>query len=86
MVTLRNGNDADMKPSYYVAALWDQDASVWYSESNIPGLVIEADTVGDFERLMNELAPEMLAENEHIHNARVTIEFRVTGAREFAVA
>jgi hypothetical protein len=35
---------------------------------------------------MNELAPEMLAENEHIHNARVSVEFRVTGVREFAVA
>ncbi len=75
-----------MKPSYFVAAHWDGEASVWYSESNIPGLVIEADTVAEFERLMNELAPEMLAENEHIHNARVSVEFRVTGVREFAVA
>jgi hypothetical protein len=77
---------ADMQPSYFVAALWDPEAAVWYSDSNIPGLVIEADTVTEFERLMNELAPEMLAENENIHNTRVAVEFRVTGVREFAVA
>ena len=75
-----------MKPSYYVAALWDSEASVWYSESNIPGLVIEAATVAEFEQLMNELAPEMLAANENIHNQRVPVDFRFTGTREFAIA
>ncbi|MEO8927621.1 MAG: DUF1902 domain-containing protein [Caulobacteraceae bacterium] len=74
-----------MKQSYYVAALWDAEACVWYSQSNIPGLVIEASTVAEFERLMNELAPEMLAANENIHNARVPVDFRFTGTREFAV-
>ena len=75
-----------MKQSYYVTALWDAEASVWHSETNIPGLVIEADTVGEFEDLMNALAPEMLAANENIHNERVAVEFRVKAAREFAVA
>lgn len=53
-----------MKQSYFVAAIWDAETSVWCSESDIPGLVIEADTLADFEQLMNELAPEMLAANE----------------------
>ena len=74
-----------MTQSYYVAALWDSEAPVWHSESNIPGLVIEAETVAEFEQLMNELAPEMLAVNENIHNERVAIEFRVKSIREFAV-
>ena len=74
-----------MKQSYYVEALWDRDACVWYSESDIPGLVIEASSVAEFERLMNELAPEMLAINEHIHNERVSVEFRVKATREIAV-
>lgn len=69
-----------MRPSYFVAAAWDAEASVWCSESNIPGLVIEADTVLEFERLLYALAPEMLAENENIRDGRVAIEFRVTGA------
>lgn len=74
-----------MKPSYYVEALWDSEASVWISKSNIPGLVIEADTLAEFEQLMNELAPEMLSANENIRNARVPVDFRFSGTREFAV-
>lgn len=74
-----------MKQAYYVAALWDPEASVWVSDSNIPGLVIEADTLAEFEQLMVELAPEMLAANENIHNAMVPVEFRAEQRREFAV-
>jgi hypothetical protein len=74
-----------MRPSYYVAAHWDPEASVWYSETNIKGLVIEAATVSEFEQVMSALAPELLAENENIHNEQVAIEFRTTAIREFAV-
>lgn len=74
-----------MQPSYFVAAFWDSEASVWCSESDIPGLVIETRTLAEFEQVMNELAPEMLAANEDIHNQRVQVEFRVRDAREFAV-
>ena len=74
-----------MKQSYFVAAVWDPEASVWCSETDIPGLVIEADTLAEFEQTMNQLAPEMLAVNEDIHNQRVQVEFRVKDAREFAV-
>ena len=80
------GSRAPMKHSYYVAAHWDADAAVWFSETNIPGLVIEADSIAEFEQLMNALAPEMLAANENIHNERVAVEFRMTGTREFMVA
>jgi Domain of unknown function (DUF1902) len=62
-----------MQPGYYVKAIWDEEASVWCSESNIPGLVIEADNLSELENLMNELAPEMLSANEGIHNARVPV-------------
>lgn len=74
-----------MKTSYYVAAIWDSEASVWISDSNIPGLVIEADTLAEFEQLMAELAPQMLAANEDIHNTRVLVDFRAEQRREFAV-
>jgi hypothetical protein len=74
-----------MQPSYYVAACWDPEASVWYSDTDIPGLVIEAESIAEFEALMNALAPEMLAENANVHNQRVAIEFRVAATLEFAV-
>ena len=74
-----------MPQSYYVAASWDPDAGVWISESNIPGLVIEADSLAEFETLMDSLAPEMLAANENLHNQSVPVAFRFTGTREFAV-
>lgn len=75
-----------MPTSYYVAATWDAEAGVWISESNIPGLHVEAENLGEFEALVMALAPEMLAENENIHDARILIDFRAQGAREVAVA
>ena len=75
-----------MPAAYHVHAIWDDDAKVWCSQSNIPGLVIEADTLAEFESLMVQLAPEILAENANIHNTRVPVDFRFSGTREFAVA
>ena len=80
-----NGYALDpMKPSYYVKALWDPEASVWTSESDIPGLVIEANTLTEFEMLIWELAPEMLAANENV-TGRVDVEFSAATRREVAV-
>ena len=71
-----------MKPTYYVKAVWDPEASVWTSESDIPGLVIEANTLIKFEMLARELAPEMLAANESIGDERVSIEFSAEARAE----
>lgn len=73
-----------MHQSYYVKASWDPEASVWISETDIPGLVIEAETLAEFEAAMVELAPEMLAANQSLENVRVSMDF--TAQREFAVA
>jgi hypothetical protein len=73
----RPKDEARMKQSYFVAAFWDAEASVWCSETDIPGLVIEADTLGEFEHLMNELASEMLAANEDVQIEHAHVEFRV---------
>ena len=75
-----------MKLSYYVKALWDPEAAVWTSESDIPGLVIEANTLTEFEVLIWELAPEMLAANENISGERVSVDFSAAARREVAVA
>lgn len=75
-----------MKAAYYVRAIWDEEAAVWISESDIPGLVIETETLGEFEALVGHLAPEMLAINENIRHASVPVQFTATKRREFALA
>jgi hypothetical protein len=51
------------KMAYFVNARWDADAAVYYSETNIPGLNIEAETLGQFFEAAQELAPQMLEAN-----------------------
>ena len=75
-----------MSKTYHVSAAWDSEAGVWISQSDIPGLNVEASTLGEFEELVMALAPEMLAENENIHGAQVLLDFRVQATRELAVA
>ncbi len=75
-----------MQSTYHVKAIWDSEASVWISETDIPGLVIEADTLAEFEDLLQSLGPEMLAENSGIHNATVRVEFSASSERELTVA
>ena len=72
--------------TYFVKAHWDAEASVWVSQSDIPGLVIEAETLAEFEDLMMSLAPEMLAANTGLHNTSVSIQFDVSSRRDLAVA
>lgn len=48
---------------FYVKALWDDEAKVFYSESDIVGLHIEAATIEDFVVVMEDLAPQMVLEN-----------------------
>ena len=52
-----------MKRSYIVTAVWDADAQVFYSESDIKGLHVEADTLETFEALVVDLAPDLIIEN-----------------------
>ena len=75
-----------MQRGYFVKAMWDEEAEVWVSESDIPGLVIETETLAEFEQLMMALAPEMLADNAGVRATRVPIDFSVQARRELAVA
>ncbi len=52
-----------MKRSYVVTAVWDADAQVFYSESDIRGLHVEADTLEAFEALIGDLTPDLIVEN-----------------------
>lgn len=75
-----------MAEAWYVKAMWDAEAKVWVSESNVPGLVIEADTLAEFEQLLFVLAPEMLSANAGIHATHVAFEFTASARHELAVA
>ncbi len=51
-----------MRYDVYVA--WDSEASVWYvSESNVPGLATEAETLDIMLAKLEVMVPEMLEEN-----------------------
>ena len=51
------------KMRFYINALWDEEAGVFYSESDIIGLHIEAATLEAFEETMSSLARELVLEN-----------------------
>jgi predicted aspartyl protease len=74
-----------MANSYHVKATWDPEAKVWVSSSDIPGLVIEAEDLAEFEQLVRELAPELIAENIGAHGS-VRIELEARGHFDLAVA
>lgn len=52
-----------MKRMYYVKAIWDPIAHVYYSESDIPGFVVEAATVDAFEDVMWDVIPDLISAN-----------------------
>ncbi|MGE0409884.1 MAG: DUF1902 domain-containing protein [Amphiplicatus sp.] len=51
------------KRTFFVRACWDAEAKVYYAESDIEGLHIEADTIEEFESVMMDLAPELIVVN-----------------------
>ena len=51
------------KRTFTVRAIWDEEAEVFYSESDIEGLHIEADTLDEFESIIMELAVELVVAN-----------------------
>ena len=74
-----------MSQRFHVHARWDPEAEVWISSSNIPGLVVEADTLGEFIELVEALAPEMLADNLGIKGP-VPVEVRADRVLELTVS
>jgi hypothetical protein len=74
-----------MARTFYVKAIWDPEAEVWCSESDIPGLVLETATLAEFESLARHFAPELLAENLGVHGS-VPIRFEASGAFDVIAA
>ena len=49
--------------SFNVTAQWDAEAAVYYSESDIIGLHIEAATLDEFEAILHREAPDLVVAN-----------------------
>jgi Domain of unknown function (DUF1902) len=49
--------------TFYVRSVWDDEAGVFYSESDITGLHIEAQTLDEFEVLMHAFVPDLIVAN-----------------------
>ena len=48
---------------FVVKAIWDDETQVFYSESDIIGLHIEAETLEEFGRIMHENAFDLILAN-----------------------
>lgn len=61
---------------FFVAAEWDEDAKVWYvSDSDVPGLATEADTVDALIEKLRAMIPEMLELNGAVASEHDSIPF-----------
>jgi hypothetical protein len=58
------------KHMFSVTAHWDEQAKVFYSDSDIIGLHIEAKTIDEFESVMMEVAPGLVIAN-HVSKAEL---------------
>ncbi len=68
------------KVNIFVNALWDEDAGVWVATSKqVPGLVAEASTAPELEKILVVLIPELLKLNGLIEedNCKNGIPFRL---------
>lgn len=52
-----------MKRTFNVKAVWDDEAQVFYSQSDIQGLHVEAASLDEFEAIIIEEAPELIMAN-----------------------
>ena len=48
---------------YNVRLIWDNEARVWYTHTDIPGLCLEAETFDELVEEVRLAAPEMLELN-----------------------
>jgi Domain of unknown function (DUF1902) len=66
-----------MTRSISIAARWDADASIWLASStDVPGLVIEAQTWPDMIDEVRLVLPELLALSGH-EEKQLSVTFRI---------
>ena len=52
-----------MKRTFTVEAIWDNEAQVFYAQSDIEGLHIETSSLEAFEEVIVDAAPELIMAN-----------------------
>ncbi|MEO1749299.1 MAG: DUF1902 domain-containing protein [Pseudomonadota bacterium] len=52
-----------MPRTYTVRAIWDAEAEVWLSESDIDGLHIETASLDEFQSILSDVGAELVAAN-----------------------
>lgn len=52
-----------VKRTFFVKAVWDPEAMVFYSESDIEGFHIEATTIDEFEEIIFDTAIDLIVAN-----------------------
>ena len=57
--------------NFTVHAMWDDEAKVFYAQSDIIGLHIEADTLEEFEQVVMREAPDLIVAN-HMTGAEMS--------------
>lgn len=65
-----------MRKIFTVAAVWDREAKVYVSESDISGLHIEGDTLEEFERDLRDVAAELIFANHMAGDAQASVHPR----------
>ena len=53
--------------NFFVKAVWDEEAKVFCSDSDIVGLHIETETIEEFREVLVDIAPELILAN-HVTN------------------
>lgn len=61
-------------PEYVIHAVWDESAGVFYAESNVPGLHVEAETIQQFIDVLQDVVPELLAANHALPAPKVRLD------------
>ncbi|MDC9823722.1 DUF1902 domain-containing protein [Devosia sp. ZB163] len=49
--------------TFHVKAVWDAEDNLFYAESDIIGLHVEAATMAEFEAVVMDVAPELIVAN-----------------------
>lgn len=73
-----------MADTFTVTAVWDAQAEVFTTQSDIAGLVVEAATFEELVDLVRALAPEVIAAN--VPTASLPYKVEIVTRRELAVA
>lgn len=51
------------RKNFRVKAVWDAEAEVFYSESDVEGLHIESASLEEFEQILLDVGPDLIVDN-----------------------